>query len=214
MLSTFNIFRSVGVESFDLQYRWLLAIAWLGRPKAVARIRQCQKLHLGCGPHVLPGWANLDLAGAPGSVRWHLNWRLPVDDASVDLIFSEHFIEHIDKAQATMLLRDCHRALRVGGVLRLSTPSLAKLVTEYQAGRLDEWADVAWTPASPCDLLNDGMRAWGHRYLYDEAELRLQLQAAGFNTVLRMQWRQSAVAGLGGLEQRPFHDELIMEATK
>lgn len=214
MATATRFFTTLGVESFDLRYHWLRALAWLGRPRAAAPIRASRRLHLGCGPHVLPGWANLDLAGSQGSIRWHLGWRLPAAEGSVDAIFSEHFIEHVHKTHAAKLLRECFRVLRTGGVIRLSTPSLEKLVSEYQSGRLGEWADLEWLPASASDLLNEGMRSWGHQYLYDEPELRRQLIDAGFSGVRRVEWRQSGVEGMSNLERRPFHDDLILEATK
>jgi SAM-dependent methyltransferase len=50
--------------------------------------------------------------------------RLPFRDSSFDLVFSHSVIEHVASAEA--YLRECHRVLRTGGVLYLSTaPTLS-----------------------------------------------------------------------------------------
>ena len=48
--------------------------------------------------------------------------RLPFDDASLDFIFSEHFLAHLFLDEAIELLRECARILRPRGVLRLVVP--------------------------------------------------------------------------------------------
>lgn len=172
------------------------------------------RLHLGCGRNVVPGWANVDAEGGAGVIAWDLRRPLPAADASFDYVFSEHFIEHVTRDEALRLLRECRRVLKPGGVLRTTTPDLRKLVAEYLSGRLDEWRDVAWLPESPCRLLNEGMRLWGHQFVYDEPELRALLAEAGFADVERVAWRESSHEALRGLECRPLHDEIIVEARR
>lgn len=185
-----------------------------GRFAARRRLAGATRLHLGSGDHVLPCWANIDALALPGVTPWDLRKPLPVADDSIDLIYSEHFIEHVTRAQGVRLLADCHRALRPGGVIRLSTPDLAKLIEEYQAGRLDEWADVDWHPASPAQLVNEAVREWGHLFIFDYPELSGLLRELGYRDVRRVRWRESQHAALNGLECRPDHGEVIVEATK
>lgn len=186
----------------------------VGRLSARRAVAGSTRLHLGCGDHVLDGWANIDALGLSGVIPWDLTNPLPVAESTVDFIFSEHFIEHITLEQGRRLVADCHRVLRPGGVVRLSTPDLMKLVEEYLADRVDEWTDVNWTPATPCQLVNEAVRQWGHQFIYDFSELDLMLRAAGFREVRRVSWRQSDYAELRGLERRPDHGEVIVEATK
>lgn len=108
------------------------------------------RLNLGSGPHGPTTWANLDrsptmlLSRAPRAARalrkvgiindhhlvpWEshivridLTKRLPVEDGSVDAVYSSHFFEHIYISEAETILRECHRVLRPGGVLRLALP--------------------------------------------------------------------------------------------
>lgn len=171
-------------------------------------------LHLGCGNNILEGWANVDLAKASGVIRHDLSSGLPVNDATASIIFSEHFIEHLTRHQGLVLLRECYRALVPGGKLRISTPSLQKLVREYSNGQVDEWGDVSWEPGSPCAMVNEGLRSWGHQYVYDEHDLKGLMEEAGFVNIRRMPWRQSDHEALRGLECRPYHEDIILEGSK
>ncbi len=139
---------------------------------------------------------------------------LPVATSHIELIFSEHFLEHISRDEGRRLLSECYRVLKPGGVIRISTPNLEKLVDQYSRRRITEWHDMNWTPETPCCLLNEGLRLWGHQFVYDTAELTQALRDAGFHEIEPRLYRSSAVAGLNELETRPFHDEIIVEATK
>jgi predicted SAM-dependent methyltransferase len=48
--------------------------------------------------------------------------RLPFDNGSFTFIYSEHFFEHLTPGVALELFTECHRILKVGGVLRTSVP--------------------------------------------------------------------------------------------
>jgi len=173
-----------------------------------------RKLHLGCGKNILPGWVNIDVDGPDGVVKWDLTRPLPLATGTIDFIFNEHFIEHITRAEAHQLLSECHRLLTQRGVLRISTPSLQKLIHEYLGNRTTEWLDVGWSPVTRCQMVNEGMRLWGHQFLYDKDELLSLLQACGFEEIVEVEWRRSEHEALRDLECRPFHSEIILEATK
>lgn len=175
---------------------------------------QATRLHLGSGDHILIGWTNVDALALPGVTPWDLRKPLPVRPGSIDYIFSEHFIEHITLDETRRLLTDCYRALRPGGIIRLSTPDLAKIVEEYQAGRTDEWIDVDWHPSTPAQMVNEAVREWGHLFIFDEAELSTLLHEVGFRDVTRAAFHSSHHDPLRGLECRPDHGEVIVEAVK
>jgi predicted SAM-dependent methyltransferase len=69
-----------------------------------------------------------------------------------------------------------------------------------------------WHPATPCQMVNEAMRWWGHTFLYDEAELTALLRECGFSDVRRVKWGESEFDELRGLESRPDFDDLILEA--
>lgn len=171
------------------------------------------KLHLGCGSNLLSGWVNIDLDSPGSDLHADLTQPLPFSNGSVDLIFTEHFIEHITRANAVALLKECKRVMRQGAVMRISTPDLNWLVQQYSLSKTDEWADVHWHPNTPCQLINEGMRSWGHHFLYDIKELCNVLQEAGFSSIKSVPHRSSDHDELRGLECRSWHRELIVEAS-
>jgi predicted SAM-dependent methyltransferase len=178
------------------------------------RLEGKTRLHLACGGHVLDEWANIDLDSKGDVIGWNLTNRLPVRSDTIELIYCEHFIEHITLKQATVLLADCYRVLRSGGILRFSTPNLMKLVDEYLSGRTSEWCDVGWSPSTPCQMVNEGLHLWGHQFVYDADELKRILEEAGYRKVTQVDWHESKTPALRNLERRPFHDEIIFEAIK
>ena len=136
------------------------------------------RLNLGSGFHVKPGWDNLDAVFGhmlPGALSRYAT-------GSVAEVFSEHFIEHLTWEQGLALMRECRRVLAPDGALRFSCPDLRKLVQRYLEGRIRDYGG-AWLPESPCAMLNEGLRAWGHQYLYDAPELERLARAAGFSRV-------------------------------
>lgn len=173
------------------------------------------KLNLGCGPHVMQGWENLDLYEHPGVKKCDLSRRLPYEDKSVSHIFSEHFIEHLTKLQAEILLKECYRLLIPRGVVRISTPDLGFLIYNYDECNITAYGD-GWKPKSPCDMVNEGMRLWGHQYLWDRAELLQAFIKAGFreDSVQLCHHKMSDHEEFRNKEVRPFYSDIIMEATK
>ena len=184
------------------------------RPRVARRLKGRDRLHLACGDNPLDGWANIDLDSKGAVIGWNLTDGLPVRSETIELIFSEHFIEHVTLRQAAALLAECHRILRPDGILRLTTPSLEKVVDEYLSGRTQEWCDVGWSPATPCQMVNGAFRLWGHQFVYDADELHRILHRTGYRSVSQVEWHESTTPALRGLECRPFHGEIILEATK
>lgn len=170
------------------------------------------KLHLGCGTNYIPKWINIDFDSPTADLHLDLRNPLPYPNASVEFIFNEHFIEHINRDEALIFLKECKRVLKPRGVFRTSTPDLRWLAAQYFGGKLDEWSDVGWEPTSSCRLLNEGMRLWGHQFLYDEPELTAILSEAGFSHCTFVKHSESSHPELVGLECRPWHRELIVEA--
>ncbi len=181
-------------------------------PKARRTLPQFDKLHLGSAWHVFPGWANIDYNTHPGVIRFDLSYRLPVSDESIRFIFHEHLIEHIPLDTAEFVLRECHRVLAKGGVMRIGTPCCTETARVYLSREIPPMDD--WHPATPCKYINEQMREWGHVFLYDFAELKSSLEKAGFTHVYSVPWHESTFPELQSLEKRPDRNDLIVEAVK
>lgn len=95
-------------------------------------------LNLACGATYVdsPEWLNLDYTplGA-GVVQADLLGALPVADASIDIVYSSHFIEHVPRPRVAALLRECRRVLRPRGLLRLVVPDLLEMCSRYVQAR-------------------------------------------------------------------------------
>ena len=171
------------------------------------------KLHLGCGNNIIKGWINIDISGIADVVT-DLRKPLPYPDNSALYIFNEHFIEHLTLEEAYHFLRECYRTLIPKGVLRITTPDLKYLVDCYLSKQTSTWEDVGWTPKTPCQMVNEGITLWGHKFLYDQEELESLLRSAGFSNIAIRSWRRSDHFHLCNLECRPYHNEIIVESTK
>ncbi len=147
-------------------------------------------------------------------IYWNLLFPLPVKDDSIDFIFCEHFIEHVDRAQAKAFMSNCYRALKTGGVLRISTPSLRKIVADYTRRETPACEDSDLAAVTPCQVLNKYLHWWGHEFIYDEEEMGLLFSEAGFRENKKVPWRKSDHAELAGLEFRPDNADNIFEGTK
>jgi predicted SAM-dependent methyltransferase len=171
-------------------------------------------LTLGGGHHPPAGWlsSDLDPGVAPGVIFLDVTEPFPFPDASLDRVHSEHLIEHVPLAGGRSMLAECLRILKRGGRLRIATPDLARLASLVASldGPSPEGADyVAWIARTfrdarleprPADVLNHGMHAWGHVFLYDERTLRDELVRAGFAEVRRHTVNESDDPHLRGLE--------------
>jgi len=171
------------------------------------------KLHLGCGPHILQNFKNVDLMPGPGGIQWDLRQGIQEETGTVDVIFTEHLIEHLKQREGVFFLADCYRCLKPGGVLRVSTPSLKSLVNDYRMKKLDRFRGT-WEPETPARMLNEAFRLWGHEFLYDIDELVNVLYSVGFAEVIERDWHKSRHLDLQNLEVRPYRNDLIVEATK
>ena len=146
-------------------------------------------IHLACGKRPFPGWINVDvIPSSPGpDVLLDLRKPLPLPDQTVDLIYSEDFIEHLELEQGRRMLRECYRVLRGGGMMRILTPNLRVLATRYveRSPELLAWYNRHYGTASFAEILNHGMRSWGHRFIYDDEMLVRELEAAGFSVQMQ-----------------------------
>jgi predicted SAM-dependent methyltransferase len=173
------------------------------------------RLHVGAGRHRLEGWINLDIQLLPGVDV--------VADAARGLLFSdvaavyaEHFLEHLPIDAALDFLVECHRVLRPGGVLRLSTPNLDWVWRTHY--RLDAGDEVKRQAAVH---LNRAFHGWRHRFLWNRELLGRALAAAGFDRVAWCRYGESDRPALRGLEGHETYDDsdqlahvLIAEAER
>lgn len=162
------------------------------------------RLHIGSGPVAIQGWTNVDVTAYEG-VDVVLDVRKPWPFENVELIFAEHFLEHLTLTEGLRFLRECRRVLREDGVLRLSTPNLDWVwLTHYKPpAELTTEEELIG-----CLEINRAFHGWGHRFLYNLRTLRLALETAGFAEVRQCEYGQSAIDALKNLERHERHRDL------
>jgi predicted SAM-dependent methyltransferase len=176
-----------------MRQRLKATLGSLRRRAQIAQYLQAHEqrlLHLGAGENVLPEWLNTDLHdyGRTDLVYLDVRKPFPLPDASFDVVFSEHMLEHLTYAEGQRCLQECLRILRTGGRIRIATPSLERLARLYDGGELQEryvrWVVETLEPELraplPGAVLNNFFRSWGHRFIYDPQTLRHALGEAGF----------------------------------
>jgi len=173
-----------------------------------------KNLHIGCGKNYIKNWINIDI-NPPCDLKLDITkTNLPFKPSTISFIFTEHFIEHITLLQGIKFLTQCNILLKPSGILRLSTPDLEFLIHQYISKKINQWKNVDWTPKTPCQMVNEGLHNWGHKFVYDYNELTNVLLNCGFSSYKTVMWHESNYIELQNLECRPYNHELIIEAIK
>jgi predicted SAM-dependent methyltransferase len=157
------------------------------------------RLHLGSGFLPKEGWIDIDLAGAPANLVWNLKHGIPFADGTVDAVFHEHLLEHLDLRDGFDLCRECHRALKPGGVLRVAVPNAGICLRSYAGTDDPDWARSQPTPMLAVQAL---FYEHGHRAMYDEQLLVEVLTAAGFDEVAAREFGDSRLSPCPDTEVR------------
>jgi len=217
----FDILRDeVGTFTVGAQNRWLP-----GRRRRLSRLRGERELYVNvaCGPQVLPGFVNLDLHPArPEVIAWDARRSLPLADGAARGIRAEQFVEHLEtREELPAFLRDCHRTLAPGGVLRVIVPDAERYLHAYCRPDLSGFRELAVPDPFPEDLptrmdvINHVFHQWHeHRWAYDFETLAHRLTSAGFVTIERRRFRCSHDPRLA--QDREVHSpySLYVEAVR
>lgn len=146
---------------------------------------------------------------------------LPLPEASVEVLYSAHMLEHLDRSGADRFLREAMRVLVPGGLIRLCVPDIKKLCARYAAtgdadGFLDASMLCAPAPASFRARLRHllvGPRH--HQWMYDGQSLQLLLARRGFRDTAILPPGETSIIDPGALDLRDKADESVyVEARK
>lgn len=89
-------------------------------------------VNLGCGARYHSEWINIDIAPRGAGVIAHdLSKGIPLDGNSCDMVYHAHVIEHLRREHVPGFIRECARVLKSGGILRIATPDLERIVRHY-----------------------------------------------------------------------------------
>src|SRR4051812_1200031 len=77
----------------------------------------------------------VDFARTSGIQQADAVTSIPQPDRSVDVVYSSHMLEHLDRAEARQFLAETRRVLIRGGIIRIAVPDLRFHVDRYLARR-------------------------------------------------------------------------------
>jgi predicted SAM-dependent methyltransferase len=96
------------------------------------KVHHLRLLNFGCGGTFHSDWTNIDTVPvSPDVIRHDLMQPFPFADATFDAVYGSHVFEHLEPAAAQVLLMDCGRVLKPGGVIRLVVPDLEAIAGLY-----------------------------------------------------------------------------------
>ncbi|MDT3398555.1 methyltransferase domain-containing protein [Streptomyces sp. B1866] len=157
------------------------------------------KVQIGGGAHRIDGFYNID-AVPPADLLWDVREGIPLRDATVRFLFSEHFLEHIDYPRSAKLYAsEAYRVLTPGGQVITGVPDAAFVLDQYPAPP-QQTAEMIerWYSKRSClgdintylDLINyvfrdqdDDATYNPHYWAYDHEKLVQLFTEAGFSTV-------------------------------
>lgn len=179
-------------------------------------------LHIGCGLVTPEGWLNVDASPSlklskipvvgeslvsfmggplwpklaqPGDVVKGLN----IKEASCQLIFSAHVLEHLSLSDFQTAMTNIYTYLKPGGVFRAIVPDLEQCVATYQKYRSEpnlsnkaasEFMEATLIGYSPkrstlTGRFREAFSNSRHQWLWDEASLAEAFTQQGFKNVRR-----------------------------
>lgn len=175
-------------------------------------------LVFGCGDTSYKGWIGVDcfFSDKVGFVL-DLRRKLPFDSDSVDLCYSEHFIEHLWQKELANHLSEVFRILKPGGRYRVVVPAALRFVERYVANDGSFFALAFPWASRPMDAVRDIVYFAGdHRNLFDFNELAYLAKQSGFSIVKESSVNNSEVEQMRidkGGEQR-VAESLYVEMIK
>lgn len=157
-----------------------------GVPVVVEPVVDGLNLDIGSGEAPIPGFTHLDGRCLSGiDIVCDLTLPLPYGDCCVDIVYSSHFLEHLEPFVVPGVLADWCRVLKSGGAVEIHVPNLMA-VAEHMVSAIE-----------PTDV--DGMlpHIFGgfrhptdcHKTGFTFGLLAYRLQEAGFSKICEEQNR-------------------------
>lgn len=153
------------------------------------------KLHLGCGRRIKAGWVNIDLFSPSADLHLDLRESFPFSSGSVDIIYSEHFFEHLAYPdEVEKFLCDCLRVLKPGGLFSAGVPDAGLWLHNYVKKDEKMFRDARerfhpkWCKTWMHQINYLFRQKDEHKYAYDYETIAQVLGDAGFANVKRRPW--------------------------
>ena len=171
------------------------------------------RVHYGCGPHIIEGWLNVDMAGPHikeenlcKTFCVDLAHRHPFPDGWFQWGYSQYFLQRLFQPEAILFLYECHRTFRVGGVLRISLPSMIGAMLHWFSNTDSRTVEHA---------LWSGYEQWRSKCYWSEVGLQQVAEHIGFSVSFAA-YGESSHHELTGIDTRSHLKKVSMfiELTK
>lgn len=201
--------------------------------KRYLSINQVKKLQIGTGENIFEDWLNSDIDPySDNKIYLDATKPFPFEDSTFDYVFSEHMIEHITYQEGLNMLSECYRILTSGGKIRIATPNLQFLLELYKSNKSELQNEYLKWAIKKCNIpsvtafedtfvINNFVRGWGHKFIYDEKVLRYTLENVCFVNIKKCNLNESENEELRGLENKnrmPYDflrlETMVFEGTK
>ena len=141
--------------------------------------------------------------------------RIPEVELSVDVLYSSHFVEHLDRREILQFLKEARRVLVPGGVIRTALPNIRFHVDNYlRDGDADAFIEATClthvrpkTLREKSRLLLIGDR--GHLWMYDGDSFCRLLTCAGFKNAQVLEPGVTTISNPGKLNLREREPESV-----
>lgn len=177
-----------------------------------------RRLHWGCGSKARTGWINADILKGRGiDISCDIRDGLPLEDGSIDYAVGIHALSEIAYSNIVPVLKELHRVLKPGGVLRLSLPDMEKALEAYQGGNKEYFLIPDTEVASPGGkLIVQLLWYGGNRTLFLADFMEELVLKAGFQSAHHCAFQQTNsgfASQILELDDRP-NESLFIEAIK
>lgn len=175
--------------------KWFLRLLnWIAKINPLQwrskRVKNLKYINIGCGKNPKSHTINLNFEWYPFiDLTWDVTKSLPIPDASMKGVYSEHVIEHLPFDTIPKIFADWKRILEPRGRLRIVVPDAELYLRIYigDGGKIFPYHNEGWTPMMH---VNQVFRGYEHLYAWDFETLKKQLEMSGFSNIQRVNYNQ------------------------
>ena len=131
---------------------------------------------------------------------------IPLENEAVDVIFTSHLLEHLNKTDGRKFLKEIYRTLKKDGLVRILVPDLDIAIKQFNNGEIDSTQDLFFYTSENCDFS-------AHKYNYTYESLRDKLEDIGFKNIIKRNHHEGNCPDIDFLDVYPGHS-LYVEANK
>lgn len=132
--------------------------------------------------------------------------KIPLSNESVYVVYSSHMLEHLDRNEASLCIKEAHRVLHKNGIIRLVLPNIKQYVDEYLVHNdADKFIESTFMGTTvPKSLIKKIMNFISgprhHLWMYDEQSLSKLLINHGFNSPKILKAGETRIENYGNLD--------------